>query len=186
MHNSIPNSIVITANYFNIYLRYGWIFSNTQVVPRENSCITTGWEILILLIVMKHSSFLCLYQMTPCKWPCRKQVVKLHILAPRTQKTHKMQSRQIQWGSPSSPTYYYALICAAVEGLKPWLILNSQISRSFQLLAGLQKKHHVSLAALADSVDPSILFGVYFVSALCSLLLYGMDFYFQHTHSMWK
>lgn len=32
-------------------------------------------------------------------------------------------------------------ICAAVKGLKPRLILNSQISLSFQLLACLQKRH---------------------------------------------
>lgn len=46
------------------------------------------------------------------------------------------------------------------SSLKPQLILNSQIDLSFQLVAGLQKKHHVDPAALADSVDPSILFGV--------------------------
>lgn len=147
-------------------------------MPWENSCFTPGRETLILLIVMKHSSFLCLYQMTPCKWPCQKQVVKLRIPAPWTQKTHKMQSCWIQWGSPSSPSYYYSLICAAVKGLKPWLILNSQISRSFQLLAGLQKKHHISPAALADSVDPQSCL----VFVLCLLyILCGMGFYFQPT-----
>ncbi len=50
-----------------------------------------------------------------------------------------MQSCWIQWDFPSC----LSSICAAVKGLKPWLILNSQISISFQLLAGSQKKHHV-------------------------------------------
>ena len=57
---------------------------------------------------------------------------------------------------------------------------NSQISLSFQLLAGLQKKHHGSPTALAISVDPSILFGV--AGFVCLFVVCSSFCMEQHYH----
>lgn len=47
----------------------------------------------------------------------------------------------VMWLQPAGPSWFYSLICPAVQRLKPWLIPTSEIGPSFWPSAGRQSKN---------------------------------------------